>query len=464
MNGPSSPTPSPAARIVAELRAAFESGKTKSYDWRMQQLGALAHMLDEHREDLLGALEADLGKSRHEGWLAELILCPAEAAHARKHLRSWMEPIKVPTPKVLQPAKCSVRPEPLGVALILGPWNYPLQLMLLPLIGALSAGNCAVLKPSEVAEHSSHLLAELVTRYLDQDCVRVVEGGAEAATSLLQQRFDHIFFTGSDAVARKVMIAAARHLTPVTLELGGKSPAIVERSADLSVTANRIAWGKFVNAGQTCVAPDYVLVERPVEEALLAQLIRAIRHFYGDDPRQSPDYARIINERHHQRLVRLMEGCRVMHGGEHDPASRYFAPTLLRETRVDSPVMTEEIFGPLLPVVPVDSVRDAVAFVHSRPRPLALYLFTRDRAIADQILGATSSGGACVNDAVVQLAAHELPFGGVGESGFGAYHGRQGFETFSHRRGLLDKSFKLDLELRYPPYDEQKVKWLTRLL
>ncbi len=460
---PSTPS-SPAARTVAELRATFESGKTQGYAWRLQQLGRLERMLEEHRQDLLGALEADLGKSRHEGWVAELIVCPAEVAHAKKHLRSWMAPVKVPTPKVLQPAKCSVRPEPLGVALILGPWNYPLQLMLLPLVGALSAGNCAVLKPSELAAHSSHLLAELVPRYLDQDSVRVVEGGAEVAGSLLQERFDHIFFTGSDVVARTVMSAAARHLTPVTLELGGKSPAIVERSADLGVTANRIAWGKFVNAGQTCVAPDYVLVERPVEEALLAQLIRAIRQFYGDDPRQSPDYGRIVNERHHQRLVRLLEGCSVMHGGEHDPASRYIAPTLLRGMRPDSAVMTEEIFGPLLPVLPVDSIGDALSFVNARPRPLALYVFTRDRAVAERVLGATSSGGACVNDAVVHLGVHDLPFGGVGESGFGAYHGRHGFETFSHRKGILDKSFQLDLDLRYPPYDEQKVKWLTRLL
>jgi len=303
-----------------------------------------------------------------------------------------------------------------------------------------------------------------VPRYLDQDCVRVVEGGAEVAELLLRERFDHILFTGSESVARSVMAAAARHLTPVTLELGGKSPAIVERSADLAVTANRITWGKFVNAGQTCVAPDYVLVERPVEEALLAQLIRAIRQFYGDDPRQSPDFGRIISDRHHQRLVRLMEGCAVMHGGEHDPASRYFAPTLLRGVRPDSAVMTEEIFGPLLPVLPVDSIGDALSFVNSRPRPLALYVFTRDRGVAEQVLGSTSSGSACVNDAVVQLGVHELPFGGVGESGFGAYHGRNGFETFSHRRGILDKSFKLDLDLRYPPYDEQKVKWLTRLL
>ena len=457
-------TSGPIARTVAELRATFESERTKGYDWRLQQLEQLGRMLEERREDLLGALEADLGKPRHEGWLAELMLCPAEVAHAQKHLRSWMEPVKVPTPKVLQPAKCSVRPEPLGVALILGPWNYPLQLVLLPLVGALSAGNCAVLKPSEIAERSSRLLAELVPRYLDQECVRVVEGGAEVAELLLRERFDHILFTGSEAVARTVMAAAARHLTPVTLELGGKSPAIVERSADLAVTANRITWGKFVNAGQTCVAPDYVLVERPVEEALLAQLIRAIRQFYGDDPQKSPDYGRIISDRHHQRLVRLMEGCSVLHGGEHDPASRYIAPTLLRGVRPDSPVMTEEIFGPLLPVLPVDSIGDALSFVNSRPRPLALYVFTRDRGVAERVLGSTSSGGACVNDTVVHLSVHDLPFGGVGNSGFGAYHGRHGFETFSHRRGILNKSFKLDLDLRYPPYDEQKVKWLTRLL
>ena len=464
MTAASPPNSNTTARAVGDLRATYQSGKTRTYDWRMDQLQRLECLLDEHRNDLLGALEADLGKSQHEGWVSELILGPAEVAHARKHLRSWMEPVRVATPKVLQPAKSYVRPEPLGVALIMGPWNYPLQLLLLPLVGALSAGNCAVLKPSELAERTSHVLAELVPRYLDQDCVRVVEGGPEVVGTLLQERFDHIFFTGSAAVARIVMTAAARHLTPVTLELGGKSPAIVERSADLGVTANRIAWGKFINAGQSCVAPDYVLVERPVEEALLAELIRALRQFYGDDPRQSPDYGRIVNAQHHGRLVRLLGGCDILHGGQHDAESRYFAPTLLRNVRPDAPVMTEEIFGPLLPVLAIDSVSEALAFVNARPRPLALYVFTRDRHVAERVLAETSSGAVCVNDAVVHLGVHELPFGGVGESGFGAYHGRHGFETFSHRKAVLDKSFKLDLELRYPPYDDQKVKWLTRLL
>ena len=329
---------------------------------------------------------------------------------------------------------------------------------------ALAAGNCAVVKPAEVWAHTSRAIAELLPRYLDPACVAVVEGGVPETTELLAQRFDHIFYTGNGTVGRIVMTAAARHLTPVTLELGGKSPAIVHRSADLAVTARRIVWAKFTNAGQTCVAPDYVLVERAVEQPLLDALAATVRELYGADPKHSPDYGRIISDRQFDRLARLLDGTQIVCGGELDRDERYIAPTVLRDVSLAAPIMQDEIFGPLLPVIAVDSVDDAIALVTDRPKPLALYVFAEDGAVADRVLARTSSGGACVNDAIVHLSVHDLPFGGVGESGMGAYHGRTSFETFSHRKSVVAKSSKLDVPLRYPPYGPRKRRWIARLM
>ena len=450
--------------IVEGLRRGFRAGRTRRRSFRLKQLDQLLLMLSERKHELLAALEADLGKSAFEGWLAEVALMEKEIAHTKKHLRSWMRPERVKTPLALQPGQCRIESEPLGVVLIIAPWNYPLQLAILPLVGAIAAGCAAVVKPSEVAASTSRVIAELLPKYLDRECFAVVEGGVPETTALLEEKFDHIFYTGNGTIGRVVMTAAAKHLTPVTLELGGKSPVIVDASADLDATARRIVWGKFFNAGQTCVAPDYVLVHRAAEERLLQKMTAAIRSFFGDDPRQSKDYGRIINERHHKRLTGLLADGEPVCGGAGDAASKYLPPTILRKVNPSSRLMSEEIFGPLLPVLPVDSVDSAIAFVNDRPKPLALYVFTQDDDVARRVLRQTSSGGACVNDTMMHLSVPDLPFGGVGESGMGAYHGKTSFDTFSHRKSVLDKSVHLDLPLRYPPYDDQKAKWLKRLM
>jgi aldehyde dehydrogenase (NAD+) len=451
-------------QLVEPLRQAFGAGRTRPLAWREAQLRGLAALLGQQEQALLSALEADLSRNPVESWSAEVGFVAAEARRTLQQLTDWLRPQRVSVPLITWPGKAHVHREPLGVVLIIGPWNYPLQLTLAPLIGALAAGNCVVVKPSELAPHCAAALAELLPRYLDPQCVRVVTGGVPEASALLEQRFDHIFFTGGAAVGRIVMAAAARHLTPVTLELGGKSPCIVDDSVDLKLVARRIAWGKFLNAGQTCVAPDYLLVQRELADELVQRLRASVEVFYGPDPRRSPDYPRIINDRHFARLRGLLSGGRVEWGGQADAQERYLAPTLLRDVDLESPLMTEEIFGPLLPLVSVSDMEQAVAFVNARPRPLALYLFSRRRRTRRQVIGGTSSGGVCVNDTITHLLVPGLPFGGVGDSGMGAYHGRATFETFSHRRGVLAKSTRFDPPMRYPPYDQRKLRWIKRIL
>jgi aldehyde dehydrogenase (NAD+) len=366
----------------------------------------------------------------------------------------------------LRPGRASIVSEPLGVTLVIAPWNYPVHLLLAPMVAALAAGNCVVGKPSEVTPHVSAALARLVPRYLDSRAVAIVEGGVEETTALLDQRWDHVFYTGNGRVGRVVMAAAARHLTPVTLVLGGKSPAIVDRSADVRVAARRIAWGKFVNAGQTCVAPDHVLVHRDVESRLLDELVRAVRDFYGDDPSSSADYGRVVDDRHWRRLRALLDAggySSVVCGGDGDEATRYLAPTILAGVDRDAAVMGEEIFGPILPVLAVDDVEDAIGVVRSGDKPLALYVFGDD-AVAERVLESTSSGGACVNATLLHLAVPDLPFGGVGESGSGAYHGRTGFDTFSHRKSVLQRRTRPDPSVMYPPYTRLKDRLLRRFM
>lgn len=450
--------------LVKGLRQTFDSGRTRPRAWREAQLVRLDAMLAEKSDDFAAALEADLGKSSFESWMAELAFVRKEIAHTRKHLGRWMRPERVGTPLAYQPGKSMILREPLGVVLIIAPWNYPLQLALGPLVPALAAGNCAIVKPSEVAPRTSEAIAKWLPKYLEPDAVAVVQGAVPETTALLEERFDHIFYTGNGTVGRVVMTAAAKHLTPVTLELGGKSPAIVDASADLDVTARRIVWGKFFNAGQTCVAPDYVLVDRRVEERLLAALVKTLKEFFGDDPKKTRDYSRIVNVRHHRRLVNLIGDGQLVVGGEHDEAERYIAPTILKNVKPSAPIMADEIFGPILPVIAVGSTSEAIDFVNARAKPLALYVFAGDKAASDEVLGRTSSGGACVNDVVLHLAIPELPFGGVGESGMGAYHGKTGFETFSHRKAVLAKVAAMDLPLRYPPFDAKKQSWVRRLM
>jgi aldehyde dehydrogenase (NAD+) len=448
---------------VARLRRGFESGKTRALAWRRDQLERIERMVREGADELLAAMHADLGKPELEAWLAEIHLVKAEAKLARRKLARWARPRRVATPLVLRPAKSRIVPEPLGVVLIIAPWNYPVQLVLAPLISAIAAGNTVLVKPSEVAAHTSAALARLIARHLDPDAVAVVEGGVAETTALLVERFDHVLYTGNGTVGRIVMEAAARHLTPVTLELGGKSPCLVDASADLEVAARRIAWGKFLNAGQTCIAPDYVLVEASREDALIEALARTLREFYGDDPRRSPDYARIVNVRHLRRLVSLLKDSDVAIGGESDEAERYLAPTVLRHVDPHSAVMSDEIFGPILPVLAVQDMEEALRFVNARPKPLAFYVFTGDARFADRAVAETSSGAVCVNATIWHAGNPHLPFGGVGASGMGAYHGQAGFEAFSHKKPVVTRPARFDPRLLYPPYKRSTTALVKRL-
>ena len=460
---PSGDVDSPAPALVGALRAYFETGATKPLSWRLSQLDALEHFLKEREQDILDALRADLGKPAAEAFGAEIGLTLSEIRLTRKKLASWMKPERVRTSLLAMPGRSYIYREPLGVTLIIAPWNYPFQLVVLPLIGAIAAGNCAVVKPSEISSNVSALIAKWLPKYLDRRAVQVVEGGVPETTALLREKWDYILYTGNGTVGRIVMEAAAKHLTPVTLELGGKSPCIVDESADLDVAAKRIVYGKFFNAGQTCVAPDYVLVHDHVHDALINRMVSMVREFYGDDPKQSPDFARIVNERHHARLTRLLGNTDVVTGGETDVSDRYIAPTILKNVKEDDAVMQEEIFGPILPVISVSSVESAIGFVNRHEKPLALYVFAGDEAAQDRVLSGTSAGGTVLNHVWLHLSVPELPFGGVGESGMGAYHGRQSFETFSHRRSVLKKPTLPDPPILFPPYSARKLHWLKKL-
>lgn len=459
-------TPTP-ADVNKRLRATFDDGRTRPVGWRKDQLRALGRLLASCEGELLDALRADLGKPAVEGFVTDLAFVRAEIDYTLTHLDAWLRPQRVGVPVKQQPGKARLHRDPLGAVLVIGPWNYPVQLVLAPLVGAIAGGNTAAIKPSEVAPHTSHALARLIPRYLDADAIAVVEGGVPETTALLDERWDHIFYTGNGTVGRVVMAAAAKHLTPVTLELGGKSPVIVEASANLEVAARRIAWGKYLNAGQTCIAPDYVLVDRRVEGPLLARLRDAVRGFYGPDPRQSRDYGRIVNDHHFARLARLFDADgagETVFGGERDAAERYVAPTALRGTDPTAPIMSEEIFGPLLPTIAVDDLTAAIDFVGSRDKPLALYVFAEDRAAVRRVVEGTTSGGVCVNATIFHIAVPGLPFGGVGESGMGAYHGRSTFDTFTHCKSVLTRPTRLDPAIAYPPYGRIKAKLLRRML
>jgi aldehyde dehydrogenase (NAD+) len=449
---------------VASLRDTFESGRTRPIEWRLAQLDGLKRLLRERERDIVAALREDLGKPELEAYTTEVAFVAGEVEYTRKRLHRWMRPERVATPVITQPGSSRIHREPLGVVLIIGAWNYPFQLTVGPLLGALAAGNCAAVKPSEVSPATSALLARELTRYLDADCVKVFEGGVPETTELLAERFDHVFYTGNGAVGRIVMTAAAKHLTPVTLELGGKSPCIVDRDADVEVAARRIAWGKFFNAGQTCVAPDYVLVHDALHDRLVARLRETVREFYGDDPKASRDFGRIVNARHHQRLMKLMPSGEIVVGGEADESQRYIAPTILRNVDPDSPVMGEEIFGPILPVLRVGSIDEAIRFVNARPKPLALYVFSSSDEVQRRVIERTSSGGATINHCWLHAGVPDLPFGGVGDSGMGAYHGKGSFDTFTHKKAVLKKPTALDPPIMYPPYTDSKAKWIRRLM
>ncbi|MFG2287231.1 aldehyde dehydrogenase family protein [Streptomyces sp. NPDC048595] len=428
-----------AAAVVERLRTTFATRRTASPDWRRGQLTALRTLLTDHRDDLLAALAADLGKGPQEAYRTEIGFTVNEIDHTLDRLDDWLAPRPAELPERLLPASARVVREPLGVVLVIAPWNYPLQLALAPLVGALAAGNCAVVKPSELAPATSAAIARLLPRYLDAEAVTVVEGAVPETTALLAQRFDHIFYTGNGAVGRIVMAAAARHLTPVTLELGGKSPVVLDPGTDLAAAARRLVAGKFLNAGQTCVAPDYVLAVGDTARAIEPHLAEAVREAYGADPAAAPEYGRIVNERHFDRLTALLGSGRTVIGGTHDRAARYLAPTVLADVSPDAPVMQEEIFGPVLPIVAVPDLDAAIAFINDRDKPLALYAFTDSDDTKHRLLTETSSGALAFGLPVAHLTAPDLPFGGVGESGMGRYHGEYSLDTFSHTKAVLDK-------------------------
>jgi aldehyde dehydrogenase (NAD+) len=451
------------AETIERLRTTYWTGKTRSYDWRRGQLLALQRMLDENYADFEAAMRMDLHKSVFESYATEIGFLQREISHALDHLAEWMQPQPAETPVFLQPGTSQVIFEPLGVALIMGAWNYPMQLTLGPLVAAIAAGNAAVVKPPRTARAIFQTMGRIVPRYLDPEAFLVIDDDTPNDL-ILAQRFDKIFFTGSAEVGRIVMQAGVQHLTPVTLELGGKSPALVDATANLKVAARRIAQGKFFNAGQTCVAPDYVLAEASILEALVAELVETIREFYGADPQQSEEYARIINTKQFDTLAAYLQDGEIVCGGQTDRADRYIAPTLLKGVSPQAPVMQNEIFGPILPILPVTNMQEALAFVQKREKPLAFYLFSEDRAVVAEVLANSTSGGVCINETLNHLVVPGLPFGGVGNSGMGKYHGEWGFRDFSNARALLDRATSFDPELRYPPYGPDKLQRMKKLM
>lgn len=449
---------------VARARAAFDSGRTRPLEWRRAQLDAIDQMLVEGETELLDAMATDLGKPAVEAFGADIGMVRTELKRARTRLGRWTKPRMLKLGVLDLPGTARVVPEPLGVVLVIAPWNYPVQLVVSPMISAIAAGNTVVAKPSELTPTVSRTLARLADRHLDREAVQVVEGGVETSTALLAERFDHIFFTGSGRVGRIVMEAAAANLTPVTLELGGKSPVIVDGSADIETAAHRIAWGKGYNAGQTCVAADHVLVHRAVADQLVALIRSKFDDFYGSSPETSPDLARIVDAAHVERIADLV---RTSTDGDTSPrvsSDRRMAPLLVVDPPVDSPLLSEEIFGPVLPVLIVDDIDQAIAHVNANDKPLVLYVFAEDDDVIDRVVSATSSGAVCVNHTLLQAASPDIPFGGVGASGMGRYHGRYGFEQLSHMKPVLRKPTWFDLPALFPPYSDKKLKVLRRLV
>lgn len=448
--------------LTSAQKRYFATGATKSIDTRIRALCTLRDALLRHQDALAQALAEDFHKPSAEVYMTETGLVLDEIRFHLHHLRAWARPKRVPTPMTQFPARSFLCPEPYGAVLILAPWNYPVLLCLSPLVGAISAGNCAIVKPSAYTPATSRAIAALISGAFAPEFVACVEGGREENMRLLDERFDYIFFTGSPTVGRLVMQHAAQHLTPVSLELGGKSPVIIDKSADIPLAARRIAFGKVLNAGQTCVAPDYAFVHRDVQDAFFAAYRAALARFFPDGSYDSMPV--IVNDKHFARLQRLLQGQTAVIGGQTDVARRFLAPTVLRDVSPDSPIMQEEIFGPILPVLPFTDLRECTDYITAHEKPLALYLFTTDRSAERFVLDRCSFGGGCINDTVVHLSNPHLPFGGVGVSGMGSYHGKKSFETFSHTRSILKKSNLLDLPIRYRPYTEEKSRLLRRFL
>ncbi|HET9059206.1 MAG TPA: aldehyde dehydrogenase family protein [Acidimicrobiales bacterium] len=447
--------------VAHQLSCVFGSGLTRPISWRRQRLRELALLLDEGSASLTAAMAADMGKPVVESWLTDIAAVRRDVNGIAANLERWASPQRAAVPWQLWPGRARLVPEPLGAALVLGPWNYPVRCLLLPMAFAIAAGNVVAVKPSELAPATARVIADLVRRYMPTPAVKVVQGGPEVAAGLVDQPWDIIFFTGGARTGRAVMAAAARHLTPVVLELGGKNPAIVDATAHLRSAAQRIAWAKFLNAGQTCVAPDYVLVQRSVAHRFGQELAGRLLAFFGPEPRRSADLGRLVNDVHFRRVETMLGSSKgtLLAGGETVAEERYIAPTLVTDVGWDDALMQEEIFGPVLPILAYDDLGEALDEVRRRDKPLTLYLYSRDPAAHDRVIASTSSGSVCVNHSAVQLAVPSLPFGGVGASGMGAYHGKAGFDAFSHTKAVLVRPAKTELALMYPPYTRLK-RWL----
>ena len=449
--------------VVKKQREFLATAATQPVSARILMLKQLGDAIKTHEKEILDALHADLGKSETEGYMTEVGITLKELNHTIKCLPKWVKPKRAGTWLAHFPARSFIISEPYGVSLVMSPWNYPFMLCMVPMIAAVSAGNCCVVKPSAYAPATSAVVKKVIEAACPPEWVAVIEGGRAENNALLDTRFDYIFFTGGPKVGREVMAKAAKHLTPVTLELGGKSPVIIDDSADLKLAAKRIAFGKLVNCGQTCVAPDYILVDKRVEEKFAEHLAEVIEKLYGPDPISSPDYGCIINEKHYNRLINLIDIRKTYYGGVTDPARLKLAPTILRGVTAEDAVMQEEIFGPIFPIIPVETMAEAEEFVLAREKPLALYVFTKRKPVEDRFLQHVSFGGGCVNDTIMHIASTDLPFGGVGNSGMGSYHGTKSFETFSHQKSILKKANWMDLPLRYPPYKSKLVNKLIRI-
>lgn len=449
----------PMAEIVSRQRQFFDSCATKNVEFRIQQLKKLKAAFLKHEKNLYAALKSDLNKSEMESFATEVGITITEIEHNLYKIKKWAKNRSVDTPLFLHPAKSYIRYEPYGVALIIAPWNYPVKNLFGPVLGAITAGNCCVLKPSELAPAASSAIKTMVSEFFDGEYMCVVEGGVTETTELLKEKFDYIFFTGGTEIGRIIYEAAAKQLTPVTLELGGKSPTVVDENIDLDVTARRIAWGKFTNAGQTCVAPDYILVNKKIKKQFIQKVTEVTKEFFGEDASESNDFGRIITDRHFERVKNLIDG-NVVLGGKTDASRKYIAPTIIDNVKANDKVMQEEIFGPVMPVIEYEKTEEAIEFISKRGKPLSMYIFSRNDNFIEKIINATTSGGVCVNDVMLHLGNVQLPFGGVGPSGMGAYNGKIGFETFSHKRAVLKRTFWFDVKQRYAPYTAGKLNFI----
>ncbi|KAI4485635.1 hypothetical protein M0802_012647 [Mischocyttarus mexicanus] len=453
------------ADIVQSTRDTFFSGKTRPLEWRIKQLKQMIKMLEEHMPKFISALATDLGRNKFESLLLELNYTIEEVKCMINNIKNWAAPEK-PSKAIMNLLDgVEIQKDPYGVVLIIGAWNYPVQLVLAPLIGAIAAGNCVIIKPSEIAEATATLLAEMIPKYLDTECYRVILGNVADTTELLKQRFDYIFYTGSTNVGKIVREASNKYLTPVTLELGGKSPVYIDNSADIPITTRRILWGKLINVGQTCIAPDYVLCSTEIQNKFIEEARKVLKEWYGDNPKESTSFGRIINENHMQRLKNYLSGNgKIAIGGDYDLVEKYVSPTILVDVKPTDPVMQDEIFGPILPIINIDNAYEAIRFINSREKPLALYMFSTNKENISMVLSNTSSGDVCINETMFHAAVDTLPFGGVGNSGMGAYHGKYSFDTFVHYKGCLIKNFNIIGEKlgssRYPPYTQSKYNFM----